>query len=343
MRNCLVLLLVAGSLMLVSCNEAFWQGMAQGAQRYSMGMTPFGYNPYAFNRVSTYSNSSNSSVSKTLKTEKDGFQWYRLYQNGKYGAEDVNHNTLIPLSRGYTMVLYDSYGYFTVYKGDNNKGVCERSGKEIVPPQYHKVMYSYESDYGCRVFYYYPTSSTSYSEVVHTGLTLDENFRAVKAPVKSTLIEDFKYYSYMPIVNGKPDLAHPINSIEGVRFDFASTKGKIIVNLMKDGYSKESVTINPSESSLHTESGVIKISFSEGGTSKYIAVLKNISGSDANNVIMWIDNNSSNNGKFFGEIGAGGGIGALSDAISKYRGSDFDGQFRRLKTELERFSWQRKN
>ena len=240
------------------------------------------------------------------------------------------------------MIVYDTYGFFGVHKGEHRMGACDRTGKEIIPPQWYHVMYSYESEYGCRVFYYFK-SSLDTSEKVLTDWTLDDNGRAIKALYKSSLIEDFKYYSYMPIVNGAPDLAHPINSIEGVRFDFASTKGRIIVNVMKDGYSKESVTINPSESSLHTESGVIKISFSEGGTSKYIAVLKNISGSDANNVIMWIDNNSSNNGKFFGEIGAGAGIGALSDAISKYRGSDFDGQFRRLKTELERFSWQRKN
>ena len=43
-------------------------------------------------------------VNRTLKTERDGFQWYRITQNGNYGAEDKNHNTLIPLSRGYTMI-----------------------------------------------------------------------------------------------------------------------------------------------------------------------------------------------------------------------------------------------
>lgn len=33
---------------------------------------------------------------KEYKVEMDGFEWYLIYENGKYGAEDKYHNLLIP-------------------------------------------------------------------------------------------------------------------------------------------------------------------------------------------------------------------------------------------------------
>lgn len=81
--------------------------------------------------------------SKTLKTASDGFQWYQLYQNGKYGAQSSGGTTFIPLSRGYTFICYhprdnEGYyrtnGYFSVEKNRDGSGACDITGREIVAP-----------------------------------------------------------------------------------------------------------------------------------------------------------------------------------------------------------------
>lgn len=64
--------------------------------------------------------------SKTLKTESDGFQWYQLEQNGKFGAQSMGGTTFIPLSRGYTFICYHQTegGWFSVEK-NGSKGACD--------------------------------------------------------------------------------------------------------------------------------------------------------------------------------------------------------------------------
>lgn len=67
----------------------------------------------------------------------DGFEWYKICKNGKYGAEDKNGTIIIPLE--YDNVIYISYNkhndgdahgnYFLARKGDyqscyTSKGVC---------------------------------------------------------------------------------------------------------------------------------------------------------------------------------------------------------------------------
>ena len=87
---------------------------------------------------------------RELKTEDDGFQWYRLEQNGKYGAQSKGGVTFIPLSRGYTFICYlpTNGGWFTVKKGDKHEGVCDITGREIVAPgRYDHAYYRNEDGF----------------------------------------------------------------------------------------------------------------------------------------------------------------------------------------------------
>lgn len=129
-------------------------------------------------------------IDKDLQTDT-GFKWYRTNQNGKYGAEDYNHNTLIPLSRGYTWVSFDDVsghiGYFRVKKGDNY-GACDLSGYEVISPLYDFTSY-YNNGFE------YKTHS---GNRVETGWFLDEQGKATKtAPIEKDLkteSDGFKWY-----------------------------------------------------------------------------------------------------------------------------------------------------
>lgn len=82
---------------------------------------------------------------ETLQKENDGFTWCLISQDGKEGAKDANGATLIPLSRGYTKIVYHSGedAYFSVRLDNNGKeGACDKTGKEIVAPgKYDNVYY----------------------------------------------------------------------------------------------------------------------------------------------------------------------------------------------------------
>ena len=304
------------------------------------GGYPYGYNPYMgytpiyTPTTSSTSSTTSSSVKKELKTEDNGYKWYKTSQDGKYGAEDYNHNTLIPLSRGYTSLWFKAEtghkGYFHVSKNGKD-GACDLTGKEILEPIYESAFYSSVDGFN------YKSSSGGF---VAVGWELDSEGRAIRATVNTTLVEDFKYMSYALIADGAPDMKHTLNTCDGVRFDFASTKGKIAVCLMKDGKTKESMTITPSEASLSIKDDVIIIKFTEYGTSKAIQIIRSFSG--FSKAVMWYDNAISNTGKLFGESGVGG-VSKLIDYMNKYCGSDFDGQYRRIKNELERFTWKNKS
>lgn len=83
----------------------------------------------------------NAQVIKTLKTEKDGFRWYELKENGVEGAQDVNGYSLIPLTKGYDRVYYFN-GYFNVIK-NRYAGLYSAEGKEIISTErgYENVLY----------------------------------------------------------------------------------------------------------------------------------------------------------------------------------------------------------
>lgn len=111
---------------------------------------------------------------RSLRTEKDGFQWYNIFSSdGKYeGAESVDGKTLIPLSRQYTFICYQSEsghkGYFRVEKGDK-QGACDIYGREIIAPKYKFVFY-----YSGKGFQY----EDAQGNYIPLGITLDANGRA---------------------------------------------------------------------------------------------------------------------------------------------------------------------
>ena len=93
---------------------------------------------------------------RELHSESDGFQWYKLKQNGKVGAQSMSGTTFIPLSRGYTFIYYHDTdgGWFSVEKdGKSGYGACDITGREIVAPGRYDMAY-YRNDDGyeyCRV------------------------------------------------------------------------------------------------------------------------------------------------------------------------------------------------
>ena len=129
-------------------------------------------------------------IDKELKIET-GFKWYKIRQNGKYGAEDYYNNTLIPLSRGYEYVNFsdegEHKGYFTVKK-NGKYGACDITGKEIISPSYESVFYSIDG-------FNYKNSSGSY---VPVGWYLDKEGKATReVPIKKDLkteTDGFRWY-----------------------------------------------------------------------------------------------------------------------------------------------------
>lgn len=45
-----------------------------------------------------------------LQYETDGFQWIRVCKNGKEGAQSQDGSWLIPMSREYSMIVYQKSG-----------------------------------------------------------------------------------------------------------------------------------------------------------------------------------------------------------------------------------------
>ena len=101
---------------------------------HTVGETSVGPAPVA-SAVSTKGSSSPSSrtqIPRKEHTEEDGFVWYEIQKGNIYGAQDRNGNTVIPLTRGYSVVFYFD-GAFYVYK-NKKEGVCDLTGKEIISP-----------------------------------------------------------------------------------------------------------------------------------------------------------------------------------------------------------------
>lgn len=94
-------------------------------------------------------------VSKELKTESDGFVWYKLEDYPNYGATDKDGNILLPIERKFTSVKYIAHktqgkqGYFEVRK-DDHVGVYGIDGIEILSPdkKYTYWRYSGNSERG---------------------------------------------------------------------------------------------------------------------------------------------------------------------------------------------------
>ena len=76
-------------------------------------------------------------IVKELKEEKDGFKWYQLKQDKYFGAEDINGNTIIPLSKNYIYLWYSKLenhdrGFLNVKDENDNWGIYDINGREII-------------------------------------------------------------------------------------------------------------------------------------------------------------------------------------------------------------------
>lgn len=116
-----------------------------------------------------------SHVRRELKREASGFTWYELYANGKYGAESERGEVIIPLSRGYDMIMFSNepghIGYFDIRKGDK-RGACDINGNEVIAPIYDNYLV-FSADDGLQ----YKDSNGNWRS---TGYTLDTNGRFVR-------------------------------------------------------------------------------------------------------------------------------------------------------------------
>ena len=125
-------------------------------------------------RASSASGSSGSYSSqngnKTLKVESNGFRWYQTHSGSYYGAESADGRTIVPLSKGYTSVVFheksNCIGYFGVYR-NGRKGAYDIHGNLVIEPIHEKLYYlskgfSYEDAYGTDHY---------------LGITLDANGR----------------------------------------------------------------------------------------------------------------------------------------------------------------------
>ena len=76
-----------------------------------------------------------SDVSRSNYRDENGYEWVGLSSGEYKGVEDKNGKTIIPLSRHYILIVWDSnFKYYTCDKKINGKtysGICDKWGKEI--------------------------------------------------------------------------------------------------------------------------------------------------------------------------------------------------------------------
>ena len=129
-------------------------------------------------------------IERELRTESDGFRWYKLRkQVGHlyfYSAQDLNRNTIIPFVNG---VMYDD-GYFKVerYVDDVPKeGLYYKDGSEVIPMS---------TNY--RGFMVYKEGEETYATVSDRKLESESLFKLNTTNYK-LLIPFGKYKSIFPV------------------------------------------------------------------------------------------------------------------------------------------------
>lgn len=129
-------------------------------------------------------------IERELRTESDGFRWYKLRkQVGHlyfYSAQDLNRNTIIPFANG---VMYDE-GYFKVerYVDDVPKeGLYYKDGSEVIPMS---------TNY--RGFMVYKVGAETYATVSDRKLESESLFKLNTTNYK-LLIPFGKYKSIFPV------------------------------------------------------------------------------------------------------------------------------------------------
>ena len=110
-------------------------------------------------------------ITRQLKTEDNGFRWYQTHSGSYYGAESTDGRTIVPLSKGYDMIVFheekNCIGFFGVYR-NGKRGAYDIHGNLVIEPIHEKL--------------YYLTNGFCYEDAYGTdhylGITLDANGRA---------------------------------------------------------------------------------------------------------------------------------------------------------------------
>lgn len=74
---------------------------------------------------------STNAQTREYKIEDDGFEWYKVGHNGKFGAQDRNGNLLIPTE--YDNVWYSCKGLVVSINNSQFKGLYSKQGRCILP------------------------------------------------------------------------------------------------------------------------------------------------------------------------------------------------------------------
>ncbi len=141
---------------------------------------------------------------KKLQKEEDGFEWYKIIQNGHVGAKSNKGNKeLIPLSRGYDFIYYHTIGEYFIVKKDGKSGVCDKKGKEIIAPAKYDVVFRHENG---EYFYDFEVKSKDKIGVC------DSNGKEIVEPKYDAVYRErdcYKVNCYKVMLKGKMGVCDP--------------------------------------------------------------------------------------------------------------------------------------
>jgi len=129
--------------------SSFWRGFAQGMANGARQNAAMMQQIRKQQALQAQRQAAQPQVARILQTESNGFQWYKLISGIRFtiygmGAQNENGQIIIPLERGYQHISFQSEtertGYFCVNK-DGKEGICDLSGREIIPPLYESTTY----------------------------------------------------------------------------------------------------------------------------------------------------------------------------------------------------------
>ena len=96
-----------------------------------------------------------SNVSKELKVEECGFEWYKVGKNGKWGAEDKNGKVLIPIEYGrieYQCTSGTGFGFRVSNNGYN--GYYSPKGECVIPCSRHYYIINADRNSSVGTYYW---------------------------------------------------------------------------------------------------------------------------------------------------------------------------------------------
>ena len=97
-----------------------------------------------------------SNVSKELKADECGFEWYKVGKNGKWGAEDKNGKVLVPIEYGrieYQCSSGTGFG-FRVSNNNGYDGYYSSEGECIIPCSRHYYIINADRNSSVGTYYW---------------------------------------------------------------------------------------------------------------------------------------------------------------------------------------------